>query len=210
MSSQPSPAARADPSGAQTYDVYFVVTGGGFRIHWRNPNHGLTVDADGLAFTADGSPRRAAWTDIAAVHLQVAALGNAQNIIDQCKIEFADGSAIVVSNAAASGLPSAAQTPVYRDFVRALHAHLAGRADGTTRFTAGMSPVRYKALLVTLVVAGLFFIATPLVLMLVTGDWTALYIAGGGVFLLFPFIGFLAKSAPRAYTPDALPDELLS
>jgi hypothetical protein len=137
-------------------------------------------------------------------------LGNAQSTIDQCKIDFIDGSAIVVSNATASGLPNAAQRPVYRGFVRDLHTHLAHRDGGTVRFTAGMAPWRYKLLMVTLIVAGLFFFLTPLGLTLFTGDWQALILAATGVAFVWPFVLLLMKSAPRAYQPDRLPDELLS
>lgn len=192
----------------QTHDVYFAAAG--FRVYWSNPNHGITVGDDGLAFTVDGVQRAIAWSDIAAVHLQIAALGNAQNTIDQCKLDFTDGSAIVVSNATSSGLPSPAQTPVYRDFVRDLHAHLAPRTSGAIRFSAGMAAWRYRALMITLAIAGLFFIVTPLGLTLFTGDWHALILAATGVAFVWPFVLLLTRSAPRTYRPDALPDELLS
>jgi hypothetical protein len=200
--------ASSPQSTPQTYDVYFAAAG--FRLYWRNPNHGITIGDDGLSFTLDGKPRAIGWTDIAAVHLQIAALGNANTTIDQCKIDFADGSAIVVSNASSSGLPNEAQTPTYRDFVRGLHARLAFRAHGAIRFSAGMAPWRYRALLVTLVIAGLFFILTPLGLALFTGDWHGLILAGTGVAFGWPFTMLLLKNAPRDYTPDKLPDALLS
>jgi hypothetical protein len=196
---------RASP---QIHDVYFAAAG--FRVYWRNPNHGITVGDDGLAFTVDGKERAIGWSEIAAVHLQIAALGNAANTIDQCKIDFTDGSAIVVTNATSSGLPSAAQTPLYRDFVRDLHAHLASRASGAIRFSAGMAAWRYRGLMITLIIAGLFFIVTPMGLMLFTGDWHLLILAATGVAFVWPFVLLLSKSAPRAYQPDALPDELLS
>ena len=197
--------SRANP---QTHDVYFAAPG--FRFYWRNPNHGITVGDDGLTFTVDGTPRAIGWSDIAAVHLQMAALGTAENTIDQCKIDFTDGSAIVVSNATASGLPSAAQTPLYRNFIHDLHAHLAPRASGAIRFNAGMATWRYRALMITLVIASLFFIVTPLGLMLFTGDWHLLILAVTGVAFVWPFVLLLSKCAPRAYSPDALPEELLS
>lgn len=192
-----------------THDVYFAAAGGR-RFYWRNPNHGISIAADGLAFILDGKERAIAWRDVAAVHLQIATLGNARNTIDQCKIDFADASAIIVSNAAASGLPDPAQTPIYRNFVRDLHIRLAQQAPDAIRFTSGMAPWRYKLLMVTLVVAGLFFIATPLGLALFTDDWQALILAATGVAFVWPFVMLLLKSAPRTYRPDRLPDELLS
>src|SRR5271168_1314017 len=105
------------PENPRTHDVYFYVAGGA-RFVLRNPNHGITVSNNGMAWTAGGTPCTRPFVDIAAVHLQTAALGNANSVIDQCKIEFTDGPAVTVSNASASGLPDNAQTPVYREFVR--------------------------------------------------------------------------------------------
>ena len=195
--------------GPHTHDVYFAAVGG-FRLRWRNPNHGIAIGDDGLSFTVDGTPRTVAWSDIAAVHLQIAALGNANSTIDQCQITCGDGSAIIVSNASSSGLPSATQTPVYRDFVRELHGRLAASPHGAISFTAGMPQWRYKGLMVTLVIAGLFFIVTPLGLAVFTDDWHGLLIGATGVAFVWPFTRLLAKSAPRVYAPDRLPDELLS
>jgi hypothetical protein len=195
--------------GPHMHDVYFAAAGG-WHFYLRNPNHGIGVADQGLAFIIDGKERAVAWRDVAAVHLQIAALGNARNTIDQCKIDFADGSAIVVTNGAASGLPDAAQTPIYRDFVRDLHACLATQGRDAVRFSAGMAPWRYKLLFGTLVFAGLFFIVTPLGLGLFTGDWQALILAATGVAFIWPFVLLLSKSAPRAYRPDRLPDQLLS
>jgi hypothetical protein len=142
--------------------------------------------------------------------LQTAALGNQQRVIDQCRIEFVNGTKLLVTNCTSSGLPDPAQTPRYRAFVRDLHARRALRESGTIRFTAGMAQWRYKGLFVTMIVAGLLFIATPFVLVMVTGDWQGLIVAGMGIMLCWPFTKMLMNNAPRDYTPDSLPDELLS
>jgi len=71
-----------------------------------------------------------------------------------------------------------------------------------------MAPWRYKMLFVTMIVAGLFFIATPAILAAVTGH--ALIIAGAGVIFCWPFTKMLMNNGLRDYTPDNLPDELLS
>jgi len=165
------------PAGARRYDVYFTVTGGP-RFFLRNPNHGIALGADHMAYTVDGHDSEAAFAEIAAIHVQTAALGSADNVIDQCTITFADGAGLTVANTTSSGLPDAAQTPVYRAFVHDLHAHLA--AYDKIRFTAGMTPWRYKTLMITLIVAGLFFVATPMMLTAITGDLTGLAIAVGG------------------------------
>ncbi len=196
------------PGNPRSYDVYF--TGGGKRFYFRNPNHGITLGDGGLAWTSDGAANEAALENIVAVHLQTATLGNAQRVIDQCRIEFADGTALTVSNAASSGLPDQAQTPIYRDFVRDLHARLAACPQGAIRFTSGLPRWRYNGLLVTMIFSGLFFVATPLVIVMITGDLKGLGIMAMGAALCWPFVRMLTNNAPRDYSPDRLPDELLS
>jgi hypothetical protein len=203
------PDSSPPPESPRTHDVYFYVAGGP-RFFLRNSNRGITVDNNGIAWTAGGASCARAFAAITAVHLQTAALGNANNVIDQCRIEFTDAPAVTVSNASASGLPDDARTPLYREFVRDLHARLAARGATAIRFTAGMTPWRYKGLFVTMVVAGLLFIVTPLGLVAVTGDWHALIPMGMGVSLCWPITRLMMKNAPRDYTPDRLPIELLS
>jgi hypothetical protein len=197
------------PRNPSTHDVYFYVAGGP-RLILRNPNHGIALDDAAIAWTSDGAARQQSYANITAVHLQTAALGNAANVIDQCKIEFVDGSAVTVSNASASGLPDKTQTPLYRDFVRDLHARLALHGSGATRFTAGMTPWRYKMLFGALVVAGLLFIVTPFGLLMVTGDLHVLIPMAMGLSLCWPLTRLMMNNTPRDYTPDRLPEELLS
>jgi hypothetical protein len=73
-----------------------------------------------------------------------------------------------------------------------------------------MSSWRYKGLFAALIVAALLFIVTPLVLIFITGDPHVLIPMGMGAVLLWPFVRLMRNNAPRSYTPDALPDELLS
>jgi hypothetical protein len=203
------PDLAPHPQNSRTHDVYFYVAGGP-RLVLRNPNHGIAIDDDGIAWTSNDATRRQAYASVTAVHLQTAALGNAANVIDQCKIEFTGGPALTVSNASASGLPDKAQTPLYREFVRDLHARLAAHGPAAIRFTAGMARWRYKLLFGTMIAAGLLFIVTPIGLVIVTGDWHALIAMAMGVSLCWPFTRLMINNAPRDYTPDRLPDELLS
>jgi len=191
---------------SQAYDVYFTVSGGPRFVMW-NTNHGITVDENGMSFAVDGQARTCAFADVAGVHLSSGAAG--ENVIDQCKIAFNTGNTITVSNATSGGLSNKEQTQLYRTFVYDLHSRLAAGHD-TIRFTAGMSSTRYNFALVTLIIAGLFFIATPLVLALMTGDAHALILMGTGAFLVWPFMRVVGNNTPRNYTPDALPDELIS
>ena len=62
----------------------------------------------------------------------------------------------------------------------------------------------------TMVAAGLLFIVTPIGLVIVTGDWHALIAMAMGLSLCWPFTRLMINNAPRDYTPDRLPDGLLS
>jgi len=200
---------RPQSDNARSYDVYFYVAGGP-RLFVRNPNHGIAVSDTGLVWTNYGKTRGVPFAEIAGIHLSTASAGNPQKVLDQCKIEFTSGPALTAFNTGATGLFSDAQTPIYRAFVRDLHARLAASGAGATRFTAGMAPWRYNMLRVTLIIAALFFIATPIVLLFVTNDWHTLIPAAMGVSLCWPLIRLMRNNTPRGYTPDTLPVELIS
>lgn len=203
------PDLSPHPENSRSYDVYFYVAGSS-RLVLRNPNHGIVLDDTAMAWTKDGAACRQAYANIAAVHLQTAALGNAVNVIDQCKIEFVDGPAVTVSNASSSGLPDKAQTPFYRDFVRDFHTRLTAHGCLAIRFTAGMAQWRYRMLFGTMIVAALLFIVTPIGVLLVTGDLHILVPMAMGVSLCWPLTRLMMNNTPRGYTPDRLPEELLS
>lgn len=192
---------------SQTYDVYFTVSGGPRFVLWLK-NHGITVGDRDFCYSVDGNVRRMAYNDIAAIHLSNGAVGG--DIIDQCKIALSSGDTITVSNAAPGGLPNQEQTQAYRDFVRDLHGRLAACDHGRISFMAGMSTARYKGAFAAIVIAGLFFVATPLMLAMITGDVHALILMATGAFFIWPFMRMLSHNMPRYYTPEALPDELIS
>ena len=192
---------------SQLHDVYFTAAGTRRFKLWLT-NHGIMVGDNGLSYSVDGHPRSIAFTDIAAIHLSTGAVG--EDVIDQCKIELASGDALTVSNVNASGLPNKVQTQAYRDFVHDLHSRLAGQGADRIRFTAGMSSLRYKGAMVTMVIAGLIFVLTPLVLAVVTGDMHALFLMGAGALFVWPFMRLVGNNTPRSYTPNALPEELIS
>lgn len=192
---------------SQAYDVYFTVSGGPRFVLWLK-NHDITVGDRDISYSVDGNVQRMAFGDIATVHLSSGTVG--EDVIDQCKIALNSGDTITVSNATPGGLPNKEQTQAYRDFVRDLHGRLAASDHGRISFMAGMSGARYKGAFVVIVIAGLFFVVTPLVLAMITGDVHALILMATGVFFVWPFMRMLSNNTPRYYTPDALPDELIS
>lgn len=94
--------------------------------------------------------------------------------------------------------------------MRDLHARFAAHGCGTTRFTAGMTQWRYRMLFGTMIVAALLFIVTPIGLLLVTGDLHILIPMAMGLSLCWPLTRLMMNNTPRDYTPDRLPEELLS
>jgi len=194
------------PANPQAYDVYLST--GGRRFYFRNPNHGVTLNDDNIAWIADGRADEVAFANAVAVHLQSG--GSPQAVIDQCTIKFVDGVRLTISNGNSSGLPDKTQMRLYRDFVRDLHSRLAARGNAAIRYTAGYTPTRYRVVLICAILAGLLFVAVPFVLLLIKGDAQIFGLLLAGIFLCWPLVKMVMSNAPRAYTPDLPPEELLS
>jgi hypothetical protein len=62
----------------------------------------------------------------------------------------------------------------------------------------------------TMIVAALLFIVTPIGLLVVTGDLHILIPMAMGVSLCWPLTRLMMNNTHRDYTPDRLPEELLS
>ena len=60
-----------------------------------------------------------------------------------------------------------------------------------------------------MVIAGLFFVGLPLILVLLTGKAKALLIALAGFAFVFPVFKTMRKNEPRTYSPDSVPPDLL-
>lgn len=194
---------------ATSYDLAFVLDGQ--RFYWRNPNVGVTLTDAGrsssLAWQSEGRDGRALWTDIVSVTMSSATAG--KEAINLCRIAFRDGRSITVTDAGANGLVDEARTPLYRDFVCALHARLSAAPAGTIAFNAGFSEGRYKAVQVFFVIAALFFVGTPFVLLFIVRDWRVLGILAAGAFLVWPLWKVVENNRPREYDPRHPPGELM-
>ena len=89
---------------------------------------------------------------------------------NNCRINFRDGRFLVITDGGPSGEVDHDRTPIYRDFVQALHLRLAQAPAGTIAFNAGASAGRHTVMVVTGVIAALFFVGTPLVLVFIVRD----------------------------------------
>lgn len=68
---------------------------------------------------------------------------------------------------------------------------------------------RYRFGKVVIIVAGLFFLVTPTVLLLITGAWQMIWALFLGVSLLWPVYRVVRADAPRTYDPRQMPPELM-
>jgi hypothetical protein len=212
---------------SKTYDL--SLSSGPKRFVWRIANRGITLGHGTIGWTYDGTAEARRLNDIAAVNLQ--SVGSWQNAIQQCSIAFNDGTKLVVSDAAAHGLPTKAQSAIYRDFVHGLHAALRAQASDGIRYTAGYGEARYRFVSVFSGLLGLLLVAVPAVLFFFTltctpapiqcddlfctparecpSETSVLVLLGFSAVFLWPLWRMVKANAPRTYSPDALPDDLL-
>jgi hypothetical protein len=181
------------------------------RFFWRNPNCGVTlIDAgkdSALAWQTEHGEVRRLWTDIAAVNM--ISVSDGKNEVNQCRIAFRDGRSITVTEAGSSGTLDEEKTPLYRDFVRALHERLALAPKGSIRFTAGVSETRHMVLSVTAFIAALLFVALPLGLFFIVREWKVLGVLAAGAGFVWPIWKIVENNRPRSYDPRKPPGELM-
>jgi hypothetical protein len=199
----------ATESNERTHDVFFTTSAG--RLYLRNPNRGVTLGADHIAWTfadkADGAP----FKNVVQVNLHSG--GSWQAPINLCEVTFADRYKLIVVNGDGLGFKSAEQSARYRDFVHDLHArlaaHAATRAGTPIAFTGGYPAGRYLFLLVPVVILGLICVGLPLVILLLTGEVRPLMLLIVGALFIWPLKRMMANNTPRTYDPMKLPKELV-
>jgi hypothetical protein len=200
----------ASAMASTAFDLYYLQNGK--RFFWRNPNHGVTLIDAGRESAIAWHPEKAEtvrrlWTDIVSVNMTSATSG--KDIVNNCRINFRDNHFLVVTDGGTTGEVDHARTPVYRDFVRALHLRLTQAPAGTIAFNAGASEGRHKVMTVIGLIAALFFVGTPLVLAFVVRDWRVLLTLAAGATFVWPFWKVIEANRPRHYDPRFPPGELM-
>jgi hypothetical protein len=181
----------------------------GERLFWRSASRSLTlIDAErdsAIAWrTDDGEAGRQLWTDIVSVNMPGT---DGKNAVSKCRIDFRGGCFLIVTDAGTTGKVDHARTPVYRDFIRALHLRLADAPEGSIRFTAGVSQT-YRNVMVALgVITALLFVATPAVLVVDLHEWRALGPLTAGATFIWPFWKKIGSNRPHVYDPHHPPGE---
>jgi hypothetical protein len=206
-----APAPELAPATDSTaYDLYYLVNDK--RFFWRDLNRGVTLvdggrDSAILWHTTKGEAGRQLWTDIISVNLTSGTSG--KDVINNCRIDFRGGRFIVVTDAGPTGQVNHGRTPIYRDFVRALHSRLALAPQGTIRFSAGIWQTRQVLMLTLGVIARLLFVATPPGLVMIVREWRALGPLAAGTSFIWPFWKTIEDNWPRTYDPREPPGELM-
>jgi hypothetical protein len=169
--------------------------------------------------------------EIASVHLESG--GTWQDVIDKCDIAFQDGTRVVVTSATDRGVGSAERAATYRDFVRALHEALRETGRAPVRFTAGYGETRYRVVLVCACLLALMLVVLPLGLWIMALNCTpppadcgldspvcvparecpepgrVFLLMLTSAFFLWPLYRMVKANAPRDYSADAPPEDLL-
>ncbi len=195
------------PAGPDRADRPYplVVQDGPSRLVLRHRDEGITLTPTGLEWTKDGTDRHAAYADIAAIQLQIGQLPKG-GPFGSCRITFRDGGQMTVSSVTRFGNASRERAIVYAAFLRDLHGRLGAEDRTRIHFGAGNSAGRQTFGKVLLVVAALFFIGLPVVLLVLTGELKSLFITLAGAFFVYPLFRTIQRNAPVDYAPDAVPD----
>ncbi len=203
------PHAAAAPSAppAQYYDLTHREAGMG-SVVLRYKDSGLTLSSNALEWMSEGARRGHRLHDIRGIRLVLGSLPQS-GPFGSCEIAFSNGDLLTVNSLNAWGTPDQEKAPVYRAFLTDLHGRLSPEDRRRITFSAGNSQTRQTVGKVILVVSALFFIALPIVLLLVTGEIKALFITIVGAGLVYPLYRTVRANEPRTYSPDHLPDDLL-
>jgi hypothetical protein len=194
------------PSAARSYDLY--LTAGRPRFRWRNTDRGVTVSDDGLAWTNERKPDGASFKNIASIRLQSG--GDWKNPLNSCHITFADGYQLNLSDGSEWGKVDHDRTPVYRDFLRDLHARMVKHGTGATKFLRGYADTNFRVVLVAASLLGIIGVAGPIVLLfIVPAKLEVLGILAAGSVMCWPLYTMVRNNAPRPYDPRHLPEELM-
>jgi hypothetical protein len=219
-----SDATAASREGVRDYDLY-LRTGSGFKFVWRIADHGIRLGPDRLSWTTGGVRHEAGFGDIKEIHLTSGgrtSVGGDSMLpmmrqvaqreamsMSVCRIIVRGGDQLQVCDASANGLPDAARSVRYGEFVVRLHERLAATpAADRTAFGGGYSLVRYRILMVALCLMGLLLLGALVAAIAGSGHTRVFALAGAAITFWFQWKLTLAN-APQAYDPADVPAELL-
>ncbi len=170
--------------------------------------HRFTLEDDGISWQAGRRSGKWRYADIVAVRMSYRPM-SMQSRRFRTEIEHRGGGRIIVMSTTWQTVTlMATQDRDYRAFILELHRRLAEHGARAS-LVGGLKPVLYFVgagvlALLSVSMAGLLLRA------LATGEWAgALFIVGLSALFGWQIGGFMRRNKPRAYTFDALPQELL-
>ncbi|MBJ3783588.1 hypothetical protein [Devosia sediminis] len=178
------------------------------RVVLHMSDQGITAEANGLRFTRDGRITFRPYTDIVEINLAMNPVHKSAEMA-QMTIRFFNGLTMRILNTTAWGNVDADQTQHYYRFKADLHERLIeSGAAANIAFTTGYTSGRGTFLKVALAIGAIFFIGTPIVIFLMTGQAQALLVCVAGAGLILPFYRASKRNEPGRYDPRSPPDML--
>jgi hypothetical protein len=199
-----TPPATSPHAAPLNYNVCFFLNR---RRALHKLDCGVTLGADRISATADGLTGEEQFANITAVHLQTS---GGKTDVESCEITFADGNTLTVLNCDAGGFSDGELAANYRAFVCDLHTRLAAGGFRSIRFTEGWPMWRCSAMLVLAVCTALFFTFFGLWTLYCTRDFKGFVMVALGGYGAWRWYRISLNNLPRDYTPDRLPEFLLS
>jgi hypothetical protein len=204
----PSMPAPLSPSPSQSprtyYDVCFSLPG---QSVFRRLDSGVVLNTDTISWTQDERTSETALGNIVAVHLSS---GGRRTIVDRCAITLSDNNVLTVVNSDSGGYRDSEHAKSYRAFVHDLHARLASGRYGTIRFTAGWTQSRYLTMLAVVFTGAAASLIAGIAFYLMLGSYRGFTIVVLGGMACWRLERTSRANAPRDYTPDNLPAELMT
>ncbi len=176
------------------------------RLVWRFKDEGVMVEDAAVAIMRSSRWERIPFAQIASVTLTSSVVGRS-GTIGQCALVLEDGRRVVIGNGNDQGMADGQRDGPYRLFLRDLHQRLieSGEAPAID-FRSGYTPGRMNGLLFAAIIGTLFFVALPLVLLVISRDVKALVITGTGALFIWPAWRMIEANRPAMYEPEAPPD----
>ena len=170
--------------------------------------HRFALEDDGLSWRVGRRTGRWRYEDIVAVRMSYRPM-SMQSHRFRTEISHRDGGRIIVMSTTWRTLALMdAQSNDYRTFIVELHRRLAGHG-ARAMLVGGLNPALYVAgmgVLTLLCVAMTALLARAIM----TGEWAgALFVVGLSALFGWQIGRFMRRNRPRAYTFDALPQDLL-
>lgn len=194
------------PPAKRHYDLHFREGPAG-GIVWRYRDSGIALLATGMEWRAQGQRRFTDWSTIDTIRVQTGHIPKA-GYFGSCEITFRNGRKLTVTSLDSWGSADASRLDDYAEFLQDLHAHLGEADKKRIRFVAGVTEGRQMFGKVAVFIGGAFFVALPLLLLLITGEIKALFITLAGAAFIIPVFKTMKKNEPRSYNPDSLDDGL--